>query len=242
MSLKNELTLLLDDAMEMHSLNRLIAIQLHCKDVVAGFISHPDEIEKLFRIKQTRLFDTFSIENDLAYYLFQCVYRPIRYKEQEHELYKLCDPLIDQNNIIYLPSAIKQEVELLAQDINPLSTDEFVDFLLANQYQACQYLIEYYQRSSDENTTASLLAYVDLNKPNFITKHSLPNELIYSFLSKHYEYNTSKELDIYETDYGVFVGDGGEFIKVLKTHGTSYMELKEIIKEATCLHKKTLAS
>ncbi len=242
MSIKNDFQTLIDDAMAKFRIERFIAVRIDNEFVISGFISNPEEIEEILKPSGLLFLDEFTIKDELAYYLFKRVYEPIYYQEHHKDLFKLCEVIKTKSGIYHLPASIKNEIEELANIIEPLSAEQFVDFMVQNHSELCRKAIEHYDQSSDPYSSLTFITKVNLLDKDAVCLCPTDSAYLQQFLKEHYEITTEQELEVWESVRGFFISNGGDFIPVLKTHGKSYVALKKnnilnhnIEKELLCI-------
>ncbi|HCE2642085.1 TPA: hypothetical protein N2964_000085 [Vibrio parahaemolyticus] len=227
MSMKNDFQTLIDDAMQDFRIERFIAIRIDNEFVICGFISNPEEIEEIIKPSGLMFLDEFTIKDELAYYLFKRVYEPIYYHEHHKDLFKLCEVIKTKSGVFHLPASIKNEIEEMANIIEPLSSEQFVDFMVENHSELCRKAIEHYDQSSDPYSSLSFLTKVNLMDKDTVCLCPTDSTYLQQFLKKYYDISTEEELEAWESERGFFISNGGDFIPVLKTHGKSYVALKK---------------
>ncbi|HAV1517906.1 TPA: hypothetical protein JG825_001180 [Vibrio parahaemolyticus] len=227
MSMKNDFQTLIDDAMAKFRIERFIAIRIDNEFIVSGFISNPEELEEIIKPSGLLFLDEFDIKDELAYYLYKRIYEPFYYQEHQKDLFKLCEIIKTKSCIYHLPASIKNEIEELANVIEPLSAEQFVDFMVQNHTELCSKAIEHYDQSSDPYSSLSFLTKVNLIDKDAVCLCKTDSAYLQQFLKKHYEITTQENLQAWESVRGFFISNGGDFIPVLKTHGKSYVALKK---------------
>ncbi|HCH4207452.1 TPA: hypothetical protein N2919_002009 [Vibrio parahaemolyticus] len=227
MSMKNDFQTLIDDAMQDFRIEIFIAIRIDNEFVICGFISNPEELEQLIKPSGLLFLDEFDIKDELAYYLYKRVYEPIYYQENQKDLFKLCEVIKTKSGVFHLPASIKNEIEELANVIEPLSSEQFVEFMTQNHSELCSKAIEHYDQSSDPYSSLSFLARVNLLDKDAVCLCNTDSAYLQQFLKEHYDITTQENLQAWETERGFFISNGGDFIPVLKTHGKSYVALKK---------------
>ncbi|WP_219583046.1 hypothetical protein, partial [Vibrio parahaemolyticus] len=65
-----------------------------------------------------------------------------------------------KSGVFHLPASIKNEIEELANVIEPLSAEQFVQFMVENHSDLCRKAIEHYDKSSDPYSSLSFLTKV----------------------------------------------------------------------------------
>ncbi|HGS4765205.1 TPA: hypothetical protein ACMD0O_002144 [Vibrio parahaemolyticus] len=242
MSMKNDFQTLIDDAMQDFRIERFIAIRIDNEFVICGFISNPEEIEEIIKPSGLMFLDEFTIKDELAYYLFKRVYEPIYYHEHHKDLFKLCEVIKTKSGVFHLPASIKNEIEELANVIEPLSPEQFVEFVFENHSELCRKAIEHYDQSSDPYSSLTFITKVNLIDKDAVCLCNTDSAYLQQFLKKHYDITTEQNLQAWESERGFFISNGGDFIPVLKTHGKSYVALKKhnilnhnIEKELLCI-------
>lgn len=227
MSIKNDFQTLIDDAMAKFRIERFIAIRIDNEFVICGFISNPEEIEEIIKPSGLLFLDEFPIQNELAYYLYKRIYEPLYFKEHHKDLFKLCEVIKTKSGIYHLPASIKNEIEELANVIEPLSAEQFVEFMVENHSELCRKAIEHYDQSSDPYSSLSFLTKVNLLDKDAVSLCPTDSAYLQQFVKAHYDITTEQELEAWESERGFFISNGGDFIPVLKTHGKSYVALKK---------------
>ncbi|EPS0664314.1 hypothetical protein ACVBER_004777, partial [Vibrio parahaemolyticus] len=144
MSMKNDFQTLIDDSMAKFRIERFIAVRMDNEFVISGFISNPEEIEEIIKPSGLLFLDEFPIQNELAYYLYKRIYEPLYYENNHKDLFKLCEVIKTKSGIYHLPASIKNEIEELANVIEPLSPEQFVQFMTQNHSELCRKAIEHY--------------------------------------------------------------------------------------------------
>lgn len=227
MSMKNDFQTLIDDAMQDFRIERFIAIRIDNEFVICGFISNPEEIEEIIKPSGLMFLDEFTIKDELAYYLFKRVYEPIYYHEHHKDLFKLCEVIKTKSGVFHLPASIKNEIEELANVIEPLSPEQFVEFVSENHSELCRKAIEHYDQSSDPYSSLTFITKVNLIDKDAVCLCNTDSAYLQQFLKEHYDITTEQNLQAWESERGFFISNGGDFIPVLKTHGKSYVALKK---------------
>ncbi|EIE1194834.1 hypothetical protein LCX57_000628 [Vibrio parahaemolyticus] len=227
MSMKNYFQTLIDDAMQDFRIERFIAVRIDNEFVISGFISNPEEIEEIIKPSGLLFLDEFPIQNELAYYLYKRIYEPFYYQEHQKDLFKLCEVIKTKSGVFHLPASIKNEIEELANVIEPLSSEQFVDFMVQNHSELCRKGIEHYDKSSDPYSSLSFLTKVNLIDKDAVGLCKTDSAYLQQFLKEHYDITTDDQLEAWESVRGFFISNGGDFIPVLKTHGKSYVALKK---------------
>ncbi|ELB2158920.1 hypothetical protein QNZ85_000667 [Vibrio parahaemolyticus] len=227
MSMKNDFQTLVDDAMAKCRIERFIAIRIDNEFVICGFISNPEELEEIIKPSGLLFLDEFPIQNELAYYLYKRVYEPLTFKEHHKDLFKLCEVIKTKSGIYHLPASIKNEIEELANVIEPLSPEQFVQFMVENHSDLCSKAIEHYDKSSDPYSALLFLTKVNLLDKDAVSLCPTDSAYLQQFVKAHYDITTEQELEAWESERGFFISNGGDFIPVLKTHGKSYVALKK---------------
>ncbi len=227
MSMKNDFQTLIDDAMAKFRIERFIAIRIDNEFVICGFISNPEELEEIIKPSGLMFLDEFTIKDELAYYLYKRIYEPLFFKEHHKDLFKLCEVIKTKSGIYHLPASIKNEIEELANVIEPLSSEQFVEFMVQNHSEICSKAIEHYDTSSDPYSSLSFLTKVNLIDKDAVSLCKTDSAYLQQFLKEHYDITTEQELEAWESERGFFISNGGDFIPVLKTHGKSYVALKK---------------
>ncbi|EMI4512842.1 TPA: hypothetical protein NKT82_001587 [Vibrio parahaemolyticus] len=227
MSIKNDFQTLVDDAMAKFRIERFIAIRIDNEFVICGFISNPEEIEEIIKPSGLMFLDEFTIKDELAYYLFKRVYEPIYYHEHHKDLFKLCEVIKTKSGVFHLPASIKNEIEELANVIEPLSPEQFVEFVFENHSELCRKAIEHYDQSSDPYSSLTFITKVNLIDKDAVCLCNTDSAYLQQFLKEHYDITTEQNLQAWESERGFFISNGGDFIPVLKTHGKSYVALKK---------------
>ncbi len=227
MSMKNDFQTLIDDAMQDFRIERFIAIRIDSEFVICGFISNPEELEQIIKPSGLLFLDEFPIQNELAYYLYKRIYEPFYYQENQKDLFKLCEVIKTKSGVFHLPASIKNEIEELANVIEPLSPEQFVEFVFENHSELCRKAIEHYDQSSDPYSSLSFLTRVNLLDKDAVCLCNTDSAYLQQFLKDHYDITTQENLQAWETERGFFISNGGDFIPVLKTHGKSYVALKK---------------
>ncbi|HCH2724030.1 TPA: hypothetical protein NKS78_001552 [Vibrio parahaemolyticus] len=227
MSMKNDFQTLIDDAMQDFRIERFIAVRINNEFVICGFISNPEELEQIIKPSGLLFLDEFDIKDELAYYLFKRVYEPLFFKEHHKDLFKLCEVIKTRSGVFHLPASIKNEIEELANVIEPLSSEQFVEFMVDKHSDLCRKAIEHYDTSSDPYSSLSFLTKVNLMDKDAVCLCKTDSVYLQQFLKEHYDISTEEELEAWESERGFFISNSGDFIPVLKTHGKSYVALKK---------------
>lgn len=227
MSMKNDFQTLIDDAMAKFRIERFIAVRIDNEFVISGFISNPEEIEQIIKPSGLLFLDEFTIKDELAYYLYKKIYEPFYYENNHKDLFKLCEVIKTKSGIYHLPASIKNEIEELANIIEPLSAEQFVEFMVQNHSELCRKAIEHYDKSSDPYSSLSFLTKVNLMDKDAVCLCKTDSAYLQQFLKEHYDITAQKNLQAWETERGFYISNGGDFIPVLKTHGKSYVALKK---------------
>ncbi|MBX5374627.1 hypothetical protein HU695_13980 [Vibrio parahaemolyticus] len=227
MSMKNDFQTLIDDAMQDFRIERFIAIRIDNEFIVSGFISNPEEIEEIIKPSGLLFLDEFTIKDELAYYLYKRVYEPLYFKEHQKDLFKLCEVIKTKSGIYHLPASIKNEIEELANVIEPLSPEQFVQFMTQNHSELCRKAIEHYDQSSDPYSSLSFLTKVNLMDKDAVCLCPTDSAYLQAFVKEYCDITTEQNLQAWESERGFFISNGGDFIPVLKTHGKSYVALKK---------------
>lgn len=227
MSMKNDFQTLIDDAMAKFRIERFIAVRINNEFVICGFISNPEEIEQILKPSGLLFLDEFDIKDELAYYLYKRIYEPLYYQENQKDLFKLCEVIKTKSGIYHLPASIKNEIEELANVIEPLSPEQFVDFMVQNHSELCRKGIEHYDKSSDPYSSLTFMTRVNLMDKDAVCLCKTDSAYLQAFLKAHYDISTDDQLEAWESERGFFISNGGDFIPVLKTHGKSYVALKK---------------
>ncbi|HHG3387265.1 TPA: hypothetical protein ACPVYU_001535 [Vibrio parahaemolyticus] len=227
MSMINDFQTLIDDAMAKFRIERFIAVRINNEFVISGFISNPEELEEIIKPSGLLFLDEFPIQNELAYYLYKIVYEPLYFKEHHKDLFKLCEVIKTRSGVYHLPASIKNEIEELANVIEPLSAEQFVDFMTQNHSELCSKSIEHYDTSSGPYSSLSFLTKVNLMDKDAVCLCPTDSAYLQQFLKEHYDITTEQNLQAWESERGFFISNGGDFIPVLKTHGKSYVALKK---------------
>ncbi|ENO9315805.1 hypothetical protein ACCG87_000533 [Vibrio parahaemolyticus] len=227
MSMKNDFQTLIDDSMAKFRIERFIAVRIDNEFVICGFISNPEEIEEIIKPSGLLFLDEFTIQNELAYYLYKRIYEPIYFKENQKDLFKLCEVIKTRSGVFHLPASIKNEIEELANVIEPLSAEQFVEFMVENHSDLCSKAIEHYDKSSDPYSSLTFITKVNLLDKDAVSLCKTDSAYLQQFLKEHYDITTEQELEAWESERGFFISNGGDFIPVLKTHGKSYVALKK---------------
>lgn len=227
MSMKNDFQTLIDDSMAKFRIERFVAIRIDNEFVICGFISNPEELEEIIKPSGLMFLDEFDIKDELAYYLYKRVYEPIYFKEHQKDLFKLCEVIKTKSGVFHLPASIKNEIEDLANVIEPLSAEQFVEFMVENHSELCRKAIEHYDQSSDPYSSLSFLTKVNLLDKDAVCLCNTDSAYLQVFVKEHYDITTEQNLQAWESVRGFFISNGGDFIPVLKTHGKSYVALKK---------------
>ncbi|HHY0528468.1 TPA: hypothetical protein ACVU5M_000229 [Vibrio parahaemolyticus] len=227
MSMKNDFQTLIDDSMAKFRIERFIASRIDNEFVICGFISNPEEIEQIIKPSGLLFLDEFTIKDELAYYLYKKIYEPFYFKEHHKDLFKLCEVIKTKSGIYHLPASIKNEIEELANVIEPLSAEQFVEFMVQNHSELCRKAIEHYDKSSDPYSSLTFITKVNLLDKDAVSLCKTDSAYLQQFLREHYDISTDDELEAWESERGFFISNGGDFIPVLKTHGKSYVALKK---------------
>ncbi|HHG3569263.1 TPA: hypothetical protein ACPV0A_000703 [Vibrio parahaemolyticus] len=227
MSIKNDFQTLIDDAMAKFRIERFIAVRIDNEFVISGFISNPEEIEQIIKPSGLLFLDEFTIKDELAYYLYKRVYEPIYYQEHHKDLFKLCEVIKTKSGVFHLPASIKNEIEELANVIEPLSAEQFVEFMVENHSDLCSKAIEHYDQSLDPYSALLFLTKVNLIDKDAVCLCPTHSAYLQQFLKEHYDISTDDQLEAWESVRGFFISNGGDFIPVLKAHGKSYVALKK---------------
>ncbi len=227
MSIKNDFQTLIDDAIAKFRIERFIAIRIDNEFVICGFISNPEELEEIIKPSGLLFLDEFPIQNELAYYLYKRIYEPLYYQENQKDLFKLCEVIKTKSGVFHLPASIKNEIEELANVIEPLSSEQFVDFMVENHSELCRKAIEHYDKSSDPYSALLFLTKVNLLDKDAVCLCPTNSDYLQAFVKEHYDITTEQNLQAWESVRGFFISNGGDFIPVLKTHGKSYVALKK---------------
>ncbi|MGM5881521.1 hypothetical protein ABK995_02395 [Vibrio parahaemolyticus] len=227
MSIKNDFQTLIDDAMAKFRIERFIAIRIDNEFIVSGFISNPEELEEILKPSGLMFLDEFDIKDELAYYLFKRVYEPLYFKEHHKDLFKLCEVIKTKSGVYHLPTSIKNEIEDLANVIEPLSAEQFVEFMVDKHSELCRKAIEHYDTSSDPYSSLTFITKLNLIDKDAVCLCKTDSAYLQAFVKKHYDITTEQELEAWESVRGFFISNGGDFIPVLKTHGKSYVALKK---------------
>ncbi|HCM1568131.1 TPA: hypothetical protein N2955_000085 [Vibrio parahaemolyticus] len=227
MSMKNDFQTLIDDAMAKFRIERFIAIRIDNEFVICGFISNPEELEEIIKPSGLMFLDEFTIKDELAYYLYKRIYEPLFFKEHHKDLFKLCEVIKTKSGIYHLPASIKNEIEELANVIEPLSSEQFVEFMVQNHSEICSKAIEHYDTSSDPYSSLSFLTKVNLIDKDAVSLCKTDSAYLQAFVKEHYDITAQENLQAWESVRGFFISNGGDFIPVLKTHGKSYVALKK---------------
>lgn len=227
MSMKNDFQTLIDDSMAKFRIERFIAVRINNEFVISGFISNPEEIEQILKPSGLLFLDEFPIQNELAYYLYKRIYEPIYYQEHHKDLFKLCEVIKTKSGVFHLPASIKNEIEELANVIEPLSAEQFVDFMIQNHTELCSKAIEHYDQSSDPYSSLTFMTRVNLMDKDAVCLCPTDSAYLQQFVKAHYDITTEQNLQAWESERGFYISNGGDFIPVLKTHGKSYVALKK---------------
>ncbi|EJI1278553.1 hypothetical protein NDZ80_001918 [Vibrio vulnificus] len=227
MSMKNDFQTLVDDSMAKFRIERFIAIRIDNEFVICGFISNPEELEEIIKPSGLLFLDEFPVQNELAFYLYKRVYEPLYFKEHQKDLFKLCEVIKTKSGIYHLPASIKNEIEELANVIEPLSPEQFVEFMIQDHSELCSKAIEHYDKSSDPYSSLTFMTRVNLLDKDAVCLCPTDSAYLQAFLKKHYDISTEEELEAWESERGFFISNGGDFIPVLKAHGKSYVALKK---------------
>ncbi|HCH0088865.1 TPA: hypothetical protein NKB29_004500 [Vibrio parahaemolyticus] len=227
MSMKNDFQTLIDDSMAKFRIERFVAIRIDNEFVICGFISNPEEIEEIIKPSGLLFLDEFDIKDELAFYLYKRIYEPLYFKEHHKDLFKLCEVIKTKSGIYHLPASIKNEIEEMANIIEPLSAEQFVDFMVQNHSELCRKAIEHYDTSSDPYSSLSFLTKVNLLDKDAVCLCKTDSAYLQQFVKEHYDITTQENLQAWESVRGFFISNGGDFIPVLKTHGKSYVALKK---------------
>ncbi|ODW92423.1 hypothetical protein BBL97_04465 [Vibrio parahaemolyticus] len=227
MSMKNDFQTLIDDSMAKFRIERFVAIRIDNEFIVSGFISNPEELEEIIKPSGLLFLDEFDIKDELAYYLYKKVYEPIYYHEHQKDLFKLCEVIKTKSGIYHLPASIKNEIEELANIIEPLTPEQFVDFMVENHSELCRKTIEHYDQSSDPYSSLTFMTKVNLMDKDAVCLCNTDSAYLQAFVKEHYDITTEQNLQAWESERGFFISNGGDFIPVLKTHGKSYVALKK---------------
>ncbi|TOO52877.1 hypothetical protein, partial [Vibrio parahaemolyticus] len=126
-----------------------------------------------------------------------------------------------------LPASIKNEIEELANVIEPLSSEQFVEFMVQNHSELCRKSIEHYDQSSDPYSSLTFMTRVNLLDKDAVCLCPTDSAYLQQFLKEHYDITAQENLQAWESERGFFISNGGDFIPVLKTHGKSYVALKK---------------
>ncbi|MBO0194853.1 hypothetical protein J0672_18890 [Vibrio parahaemolyticus] len=227
MSMKNDFQTLIDDAMAKFRIERFISIRIDNEFVICGFISNPEELEEIIKPSGLLFLDEFPVQNELAFYLYKRIYEPLFFKEHHKDLFKLCEVIKTKSGIYHLPASIKNEIEELANVIEPLSPEQFVQFMTQNHSELCRKAIEHYDQSSDPYSALSFLTKVNLMDKDAVCLCPTDSAYLQAFVKEYYDITTEQNLQAWESERGFFISNGGDFIPVLKTHGKSYVALKK---------------
>ncbi|ELK2252489.1 hypothetical protein RUZ61_000366 [Vibrio vulnificus] len=227
MSMKNDFQTLIDDAMAKFRIERFISIRIDNEFVICGFISNPEELEEIIKPSGLLFLDEFPVQNELAFYLYKRIYEPLFFKEHHKDLFKLCEVIKTKSGIYHLPASIKNEIEELANVIEPLSPEQFVQFMTQNHSELCRKAIEHYDQSSDPYSALSFLTKVNLMDKDAVCLCPTDSAYLQQFVKAHYDITTQENLQAWESERGFFISNGGDFIPVLKAHGKSYVALKK---------------
>jgi hypothetical protein len=225
--MKNDFQTLIDDSMAKFRIERFIAVRINNEFVISGFISNPEEIEQILKPSGLLFLDEFPIQNELAYYLYKRIYEPIYYQEHHKDLFKLCEVIKTKSGVFHLPASIKNEIEELANVIEPLSAEQFVDFMIQNHTELCSKAIEHYDQSSDPYSSLTFMTRVNLMDKDAVCLCPTDSAYLQQFVKAHYDITTEQNLQAWESERGFYISNGGDFIPVLKTHGKSYVALKK---------------
>ncbi|HHG3558003.1 TPA: hypothetical protein ACPV0I_000077 [Vibrio parahaemolyticus] len=227
MSMKNDFQTLIDDAMAKFRIERFIAIRIDNEFVICGFISNPEELEEIIKPSGLLFLDEFPVQNELAFYLYKRIYEPLFFKEHHKDLFKLCEVIKTKSGIYHLPASIKNEIEELANVIEPLSSEQFVEFMVQNHSELCRKSIEHYDQSSDPYSSLTFMTKVNLIDKDAVSLCPTDSAYLQQFVKEHYDITTQENLQAWESERGFFISNGGDFIPVLKAHGKSYVALKK---------------
>lgn len=227
MSMKNRFQTLTDDAMAKFRIERFIAIRIDNEFVICGFISNPEELEQIIKPSGLLFLDEFTIKDELAYYLYKKIYEPFYYQEHHKDLFKLCEVIKTKSGVFHLPASIKNEIEELANVIEPLSAEQFVEFMADKHSELCRKAIEHYDKSSDPYSSLTFMTRVNLMDKDAVCLCPTDSAYLQQFVKAHYDITTQENLQAWESERGFFISNGGDFIPVLKTHGKSYVALKK---------------
>ncbi|HCH5244192.1 TPA: hypothetical protein NKY80_001595 [Vibrio parahaemolyticus] len=227
MSMKNDFQTLIDDAMAKFRIERFISIRIDNEFIVSGFISNPEELEEIIKPSGLLFLDEFDIKDELAYYLYKRVYEPLYFENNHKDLFKLCEVIKTKSGVFHLPASIKNEIEEMANIIEPLSAEQFVDFMVENHSELCSKAIEHYDQSSDPYSSLTFMTKVNLMDKDAVCLCPTDSAYLQAFVKEHYDITTEQELEAWESVRGFFISNGGDFIPVLKTHGKSYVALKK---------------
>ncbi|EVT81159.1 hypothetical protein J7994_11160 [Vibrio parahaemolyticus] len=244
MSMKNDFQTLIDDSMAKFRIERFIAIRIDNEFVICGFISNPEELEQIIKPSGLLFLDEFDIKDELAYYLYKRIYEPLYFKEHQKDLFKLCEVIKTKSGIYHLPASIKNEIAELANVIEPLSSEQFVDFMVENHSELCRKAIEHYDKSSDPYSSLTFMTRVNLMDKDAVSLCPTDSAYLQAFVKEHYDITTEQNLQAWETERGFFISNGGDFIPVLKTHGKSYVALKKhnILNNTNNIEKELLCT
>lgn len=244
MSIKNDFQTLIDDAMQDFRIERFIAIRIDNEFVICGFISNPEELEEIIKPSGLLFLDEFDIKDELAYYLYKRIYEPLYFKEHHKDLFKLCEVIKTKSGIYHLPASIKNEIEELANVIEPLSSEQFVQFMVQNHSDLCRKAIEHYDQSSDPYSSLSFLTKVNLIDKDAVCLCPTDSAYLQAFVKEHYDITAQENLQAWESVRGFFISNGGDFIPVLKAHGKSYVALKKhnILNNTNNIEKELLCT
>ncbi|MGI3068008.1 hypothetical protein [Vibrio alginolyticus] len=227
MSMKNDFQTLIDDAMAKFRIERFIAIRIDNEFVICGFISNPEELEEIIKPSGLLFLDEFPVQNELAFYLYKRIYEPLFFKEHHKDLFKLCEVIKTKSGIYHLPASIKNEIEELANVIEPLSSEQFVEFMVQNHSELCRKSIEHYDQSSDPYSSLTFMTKVNLIDKDAVSLCPTDSAYLQQFVKEHYDITTQENLQAWESERGFFISNGSDFIPVLKAHGKSYVALKK---------------
>ncbi|EJG0043636.1 hypothetical protein DC932_RS24460 [Vibrio parahaemolyticus] len=142
-------------------------------------------------------------------------------------MFKLCEVIKTKSGIYHLPASIKNEIEELANIIEPLSSEQFVQFMVDKHSDLCRKAIEHYDQSSDPYSSLTFMTRVNLLDKDAVCLCNTDSAYLQAFVKEHYDITTEQNLQAWETERGFFISNGGDFIPVLKTHGKSYVALKK---------------
>ncbi|EIA4666868.1 hypothetical protein K7J31_002863 [Vibrio parahaemolyticus] len=236
MSVKNEFLNIVEDAMDEFSFGKFVAVRINYEYLICGFVYHSEEIEEIIKPSGLLFFNELPICDDLALYLYHRVFYPFTFKEKEKEFFKLCDVVKTQDGVLHLPSSIKQEVEELANIIEPLSPEQFSDFMFENHPSICEKVIEYHDKSFDNYSALNFITKVNLMNRNAIMPFRAKSSVLKALLEKHYQFKTELDLEAFKNDRGYFIGDGRDFIPVFKNEKV-YRDLEQQEEELLCMQK-----